>query len=140
MIKKPISPDDPTFFRLTAKAVIKDEQGRVLLAREPSGTLGLPGGGIEHGEAIRDCLTRELYEELHITVLHSAVLRGVFPYYSHNRGAWWAWLLYDVQADLPPKLTGELTDAAFVDVDSFARSTDRAQRRIYEALHTGLAL
>lgn len=136
---KQISLDDPTFYRLTVKAVIKDAQGRVLLVREPSGSWGLPGGGVEHGEAIATSLTRELHEELHIKKVHSATLRGVYTYYSHDRGAWWAWLLYDVEAEIPPQFTGELaTHAGFVDTTLFANSDERSEKRIYEALQTNL--
>ena len=53
--------------------VLRDAQGRVLLARRPAGKAdaGLwefPGGKVEHGEAPLDALRRELQEELGVRV------------------------------------------------------------------------
>lgn len=54
-------------FRLAARAVLLDPDDHVLLARFefPGGTVwALPGGGIDPGETVEDCLRRELREEL----------------------------------------------------------------------------
>ncbi|WP_244271088.1 NUDIX domain-containing protein [Thalassospira sp. GB04J01] len=45
-----------------AYAVIKDDQGRVAVAKTPKGVV-LIGGGVEPGESERDALHREAYEE-----------------------------------------------------------------------------
>lgn len=50
-----------------------EEEGKVLLAKRRSddelgGFWEFPGGGLEEGEDLRDCLRRELQEELGITV------------------------------------------------------------------------
>ena len=56
------------FYRGTIKAIILDDQKRILLGRgeEDSGTNDweMPGGGFEHDENIEECLSRELKEEL----------------------------------------------------------------------------
>jgi len=51
--------------------VLRDEQGRVLVSDEKiRGDLftKFPGGGLEFGEGTRDCLVRELKEELNLSV------------------------------------------------------------------------
>lgn len=61
--------------RAAVVAVIRDEQGRILVARrakEPAkGTLDLPGGFTECGEKAEDSLSREVLEETGISI-HSA--------------------------------------------------------------------
>jgi len=53
----------PCTYRISVKAVIKDDGGRVLLLREEDGSWELPGGGLEHGEDPKEALTREITEE-----------------------------------------------------------------------------
>ncbi|MFD0672230.1 8-oxo-dGTP diphosphatase MutT [Cohnella sp. GCM10027633] len=56
-----------------AAAIIENEQGRILIARRSPGKSqgGLwefPGGKIEAGESVEDCLRRELREEMAIEI------------------------------------------------------------------------
>lgn len=60
--------DAPCTYRISIKAVIKDEAGRVLLGREEDGSWELPGGGLEHGESPQKGLAREVAEETGFTV------------------------------------------------------------------------
>ncbi|HEX9153478.1 MAG TPA: NUDIX hydrolase [Candidatus Saccharimonadales bacterium] len=55
--------DVPCTYRISVKAVIKDDDGRILLGRESDGSWELPGGGLEHGEAPKAALRREITEE-----------------------------------------------------------------------------
>ena len=71
-----------------AAAVITRGDGRVLLAQRPSGKpyagyWEFPGGKVEPGETPRAALTRELTEELGLTVRRAApwlVQRFVYPH------------------------------------------------------------
>lgn len=56
------------FYRVSAKAVIRDGKGRVLVCTDVSGTYELPGGGWEHGETFEEALSREVAEELGVKV------------------------------------------------------------------------
>jgi 8-oxo-dGTP pyrophosphatase MutT (NUDIX family) len=55
---------DPKCFHVTIKGIVFDERRAVLLLRERSGALDLPGGRLEHGEAFAECLERECREEM----------------------------------------------------------------------------
>ena len=60
--------DVPCTYRISVKAVIKDDDGKILLGRESDGSWELPGGGLEHGEAPIEALSREITEETGYTV------------------------------------------------------------------------
>lgn len=72
-------------YRLSVHAVITDEHDRVLLLKATYGDLawGLPGGGIDPGETIHECLSRECREELGlpVTLQH---LTGVYYHAVYN--------------------------------------------------------
>ena len=55
---------DETFHRVSLKALIYDDQNRLLLYRNDLDQWELPGGGWETGESFEDCLKRELSEEI----------------------------------------------------------------------------
>lgn len=57
-----------TFYRVTVKALIFDEEERLLVCVNDEGGYELPGGGLEYGEDLIDCLRRELAEELGATL------------------------------------------------------------------------
>lgn len=59
--------------RVSLKAVILDKEGRVLVVKERGRDWwDIPGGGLDHGETIKEALARELREEVS--------LRGDFEY------------------------------------------------------------
>ena len=72
-------------YRLSAHAVITDSEQRVLLLKSTFGAASweLPGGALEPGETIHECVQRECTEELgqEIRVLH---LTGVYYHKVHN--------------------------------------------------------
>lgn len=58
-------------------AVIRDDQGRVLIQRSRHGVWSLPAGAIEPGESPAQAVAREVYEETGLAVRAERVL-GVF--------------------------------------------------------------
>lgn len=57
---------DSPFYRVSLKALIFDEQRRLLVFQDKAGDWEIPGGGFEHGESVQACIARELYEEMRI--------------------------------------------------------------------------
>lgn len=71
-------------------AVLRDEQGRVLLAQRPpgkemAGKWELPGGKVKAGESLHDALVRELDEELGVRTTHSRPLLQLAHDYPERR-------------------------------------------------------
>lgn len=52
------------FYRISLKALILDDQKRFLLTQEDNGKWELPGGGLDWGENHKDCIKREVKEEM----------------------------------------------------------------------------
>ena len=57
-------------FRVVTKAAIynTDRTKVVIISMPNDGAYGLPGGHIESGESIEECMSRELYEECGIEI------------------------------------------------------------------------
>lgn len=51
-------------YRLSAKALIYDQNQKFLLIKEKKGIRDFPGGGIEYGETPQETIKRELSEEI----------------------------------------------------------------------------
>lgn len=52
-------------FRMSLKAVIVNSLGELLVVKETGHNFwDIPGGGLDHGETIKEALARELYEEV----------------------------------------------------------------------------
>lgn len=56
------------YYRVSAKALIFDGAGRLLVVKDENGEYEMPGGGWEYDESYEDCLRRELYEEIRAEV------------------------------------------------------------------------
>lgn len=79
--------DDESILPLeVVAAVIRDSNGKVLIAKRPvdkhqGGKWEFPGGKVEKGESRRSALVRELHEEIGIDIGHSARLISVYYEY-----------------------------------------------------------
>lgn len=55
-------------------AIIRDDQGRVLVLRAPDGAWTLPAGQMDPGESPREAVAREVREETGLTVVATQLL------------------------------------------------------------------
>jgi 8-oxo-dGTP diphosphatase len=56
--------DHRRVYEISVKGLCLDDGGKILVLKEDKGTWELPGGGLEHGEDILECLKRECLEEV----------------------------------------------------------------------------
>ena len=72
-----------------AAAIISDAQGRILICQRGYGSCAglweFPGGKVESGESVRDCLIRECREELDITIEPGAVFAVTTEFHGDTR-------------------------------------------------------
>lgn len=123
------------FYRVSVKAIIRNELGRILLVKEGSENWSLPGGGLDHGEDINAGLKRELFEELGTTKITSMEYVSTYTLYSTTKEAWFMWLLHNVVVEnFDVEAASDVSEAAFIDINSFQGSSNRAEQRLHEAL------
>ena len=60
------------YYRVSVKALVLNEAGKFLLCKDSSGKWELPGGGLDHGEEIKDGLRREIKEEMDLEIVFIA--------------------------------------------------------------------
>jgi 8-oxo-dGTP diphosphatase len=117
-------------YRLSAHAVITNDDGHVLLLKATYGELswGLPGGAIDLGESIHDCISRECQEELGIavTVQH---LTGVYCHQVFNSHVFIFRAHLPAQAQI--KLSAEHSEFAYFAIDQLSAIQ---QQRINDCL------
>jgi 8-oxo-dGTP pyrophosphatase MutT (NUDIX family) len=108
------------FYRVTAKALIFDESGRLLVLKNDNGNPELPGGGWEHHESFDVCLHREIQEELGAEVV--SVGNVLFMYRGHNVPRGFRTLRIAAPVVVSSQefsLGDDIQEAKFVDKDEF---------------------
>lgn len=90
-----------TIYRVGVKAVIKDASGKVLCVHDTGDAdmWSLPGGGLDHGDSVRDGLARELAEEIDYTGTFSMVYIGECIYPSRAISAYVLYVVFDVKLE-----------------------------------------
>lgn len=122
-----------TFYRVSLKAVIRNENGEVLAVKEGSDNWSLPGGGIDHGESDIEALQRELREEVAYEGNFSLSLIGVQTFYVEEHGTWMMWVVYNIKTETNDFGVGpDASEIAFVDPVIFKDSGKRGERLIYK--------
>lgn len=124
-----------SLIRVSLKAVILDSNGRILVVKESGRDWwDVPGGGIEHGETIKEALARELHEEVSLEGdFEYEVLLAEDPHYleSHN--------LYQMRITFLVKprsmVFGKGSDSdelQFIDADLYEESNLWTERQIFK--------
>ena len=105
------------FYRVSLKAIILDDQKRLLLGQADNGHWEVPGGGWEYPETLEQGLRRELSEELDGQVNQIGDFQ--FLYKGMNpKGYMVVYLAFTVTLkNLTFKLVDELSDTRFVTKD-----------------------
>ena len=119
-----ISQYPSTFYRVSLKAVIRDERGGVLVNKEgESDTWSLPGGGWDHGETEHEALARELKEEVGYEGEFTATPRATATYWLESKQAYLLWIVYDVTTENMNFGVGEdSTEIVFIHPDEFRKN------------------
>ena len=96
-----MSSDVPqSFYRISIKGLVLDEiRSKFLLVQEEDGRWEIPGGGLDHGEGHRECLRREIKEEMGIEVTFIADRPSFFLTFPSVTmpGKWVANVLYEIR-------------------------------------------
>jgi ADP-ribose pyrophosphatase YjhB (NUDIX family) len=127
-----------TFYRVSVKALIKDEKERILIIKENQGTWSLPGGGLDFGEDAIDGVKRELKEELGVDDVKVKDVKCVKTLDFVEKNAWLMWIVYEVELKNTDFKLGEgvteATETRFIDSDYLANSEDIFEKMVYEVI------
>ena len=87
------------YYRTSVKALVLNEEGKILLTKEKSGIWNLPGGGIDWGEDPRLALQREIREEMGIETVFIAEHPSYFltVITDHADPVWMSNIIYTAQ-------------------------------------------
>lgn len=118
-----------TFYRVSLKAVIRNERGEVLLNKEGEmDSWSLPGGGWDHGETEHEALARELHEEVGYKGAFAAEPRATQVFWLESRKAWLLWIVYDVKTEHMNFSVGEeSTEIAFMSTRTLGEQAIRSE-------------
>ena len=122
-----------TFYRVSVKAVIRNDKGEVLALKENQDVLSLPGGGLDHGEDPIAGLRRELKEELGIELDQKIVPLGIKTFHLESKGTWLMWAIFEATTSAHDFTLGEgVTAAKFIDPVELKDSSDVFEKLVYE--------
>jgi ADP-ribose pyrophosphatase YjhB (NUDIX family) len=122
-------------FRVSIKALIKRDDGKILAVKETGRDWwDLPGGGMDHEEDIKTALARELHEEVNLTGDFTyRVIAVEDPKQLDHAAIWQLRLVFEV---IPTNMTftaGEDGDEVeFIDPESLKSSNKYAEQKVYE--------
>ena len=122
-------------YRVSLKAVIFDERGRILVVKETGRDWwDLPGGGMDHDETVKGALARELHEE--VSLIGDFTYRAILaedPRYLARHNLYQMRVTFLVKPEHMDFTAGEDGDeVAFIEPELFKDSSLMTERRIYE--------
>ena len=123
-----------------ARAVIRDQEGRILfIRRRDNGLWAMPAGGQELGESILDCLKREVKEESGLDVIFATPM-AIYSQVSIVTASGDPYQLFLVQF-LVDEWSGELVtetdetvDARFLDLDELPENIPDSYHEVLKDL------
>ncbi|NDJ33498.1 MAG: A/G-specific adenine glycosylase [Chloroflexi bacterium] len=139
--ERPVKPKrKPTPHYDVTAAVITRDDGRILIAQRPTdkmlgGLWEFPGGKREPGESLRDCLVREIEEELSLVIDVGPQITTVKHAYSHFKITLYAFACEVRSGEATPL---GVADFAWVTADQFdAYAFPVTDQKIIAALRSG---
>jgi 8-oxo-dGTP pyrophosphatase MutT (NUDIX family) len=136
MSEERISQYPSTFYRVSLKAVIRDDKGNVLVNKEQdSVNWNLPGGGWDHGESEKEALARELYEEVGYHGNFDATPIATATFWLESKQAWLLWIVYDVTPEnFDFSIGADSSAISFLNPQELKDATSFEERWIYNNL------
>lgn len=118
-----IGPDVPKcYYRTSVKALITDEEGRILLVKERNGGWDMPGGGLDWREAPIPALEREIDEELGCKGEIDPQPQLVLSWNSEEAKVHLVWILYKANLDVSQITpTEDVQETRFVSPDEYGQ-------------------
>lgn len=121
------------FYRVSVKALIRNEKGHVLVLKENQDTWSLPGGGLDHGENAAAGLRRELKEELNLEVKNEISPAQIKTFYLESYKSWLLWIVFIVSSEAQDFEFGEgVKEAKFINPAFLSKSEDIFEQLVYE--------
>jgi len=122
-----------TFYRVSVKAIIRNNKGEVLLVKEKGSEWSFPGGGIDHGETVHEAFKRELYEEILLESDFTEKIIDTISFFVDSKEAWLLWLVHEVNVkDLKYGIGEHADEVAFVDPSTLKNSQHRCEQLVYK--------
>lgn len=124
-----------SLIRVTLKAVILDDNGKTLVVKESGRDWwDIPGGGIDHGETIKEALSRELREEVSFMGdFEYETLLAEDPHYLESLNLYQMRITFLVKPNSLAFSAGDDGDEVmFVDADLYEKSELWTERQIYK--------
>lgn len=122
-------------YRVSLKCIIKNQYGDVLVVKETGRDVwDLPGGGMDHGESIKNAIAREMYEEVGMQGEFTyRILAVEEPALLEPQNFWQIRLIFEVTPKIMEFIAGEDGDEiAFINPGALANSEQNAERKVYE--------
>lgn len=123
-----------TYYRGTVKAIIRDGQDYVLMVREDSDFLDLPGGGIDHGLPIKEALAKELYEEIDYSGDFTMELAGAEIVERKDSTGYVLFLVYEIilASAYEPHCGKDASEVVFCNPRDYKDSKDHSLQLLYK--------
>ncbi|MBH1956129.1 NUDIX hydrolase [Candidatus Saccharibacteria bacterium] len=121
------------FYRVNVKALIRDDNGRILVVKENQDTRSLPGGGLDHGEEAEEGIRRELKEELGIQDANIAGINQTRTLELKTKQVWLLWIVYDVSVNAAAFHLGDgVSDSCYIDPGTLKSSKNVFEQLVYK--------
>lgn len=124
-----------TFYRVSVKALIKNDKNEILVVKESQDFWSLPGGGLDHGAIAQDAIKREIMEELGVSGVEVGEIVYTKPIYLDRLDVWVLWVVYEASLTVTVFKFGDgVTDAKFISVAELEGLDDIFEKAIVDVV------